>query len=190
MIKTRYLLLTAAVAMACGSLVGSATGTTDEAVSPVAIEPEAPTMLESAGISQTDLEPAARTASGTQLYVGANADTVCVTDATGSGHCAPEDGLGDGLGFGGELCQADLAADRARITAVVPKDVRTVHLLAGDAPIASSPVVRQTVSFELPRKMIETTTRAILQSDRGAREVPVPAPPLAADAPCGLSNGS
>lgn len=189
MAKTRYLLFTALAAAACGSLVGSAAGTTDEVVSRGAIEPDAPTMLGSVGISSADMQAASRTASGTQLYVGKHDGIVCVTDVTGGGHCAPEDGLGEGLGFGGELCQADIPADTARITALVPEGVRAVDLLTGEGQVASSPVVRQTVSFELPRKTVATVRRALLRSDTGVREVRVPAPPIADDAPCGLSYG-
>lgn len=150
----------------------------------VTVEPAAPTLLESAGLTVSDLQPAATTTSGEQLYRASSPDVSCVTDRRGGGHCAPTKDLDKGLGFGGELCQPDLDPGLVRITAVVPPETRRVTLKLDSGQTVSQAPTNSTVGFEIPRVVAARPVRAILSSALGFRTVDVPSPPLDPSAPC------
>jgi len=126
-------------------------------------------LLDSFGMSRANSQTGIRTVSGKQLYVNQTTSEVCITDSDGSGHCAPRAGLAKGLGFGGELCVADLPSDQVRITT-----------FEADA-------VNDSIAFEIPRvavgdgKPVEVTWTT---GNGTTNTLSVRQPPIVASANC------
>lgn len=144
-------------------------------------------LLDSFGMTRADSQTGIRTASGKQLYVNQTASEVCITDSDGSGHCAPRSGLAKGLGFGGELCVADLPSDQVRITGVLPPGAAHVSLTAADGSTFEADAVNDSIAFEIPRvavgdgKPVEVTWTT---GNGTTNTLSVRQPPIVASANC------
>lgn len=143
-------------------------------------------LFDTYGVDPQTSQPGFVTPSGKQLYFTKNARVACVTDVDGSGHCAPGDRLQEGLGFGGELCRDDLAADEVRITGVVSEGVSRVTLRTADGSTRTADAQTNTVAFEVERSAVgESVQLSWSMGDRRAHAVTMPQPPVVATARCG-----
>ncbi len=144
-------------------------------------------LLDSFGMSRADSQVGIRTPSGKQLYVNETNTKVCITDSDGSGHCAPRAGIAQGLGFGGELCVADLPSDQVRITGVLPPRVGHVNLTAADGSKFGADAVNDSVAFEIPRIAVgdgKPVAVTWTTGDGRTNTVNVRQPPIVASANC------
>lgn len=180
-------LAVAVVAASAGATLAQGSGASDAPPDESASRaPESTALFDTYGVDSRTSQRGFVTESGKQLYFTQNARVACVTDGDGSGHCAPRDRLAEGLGFGGELCRDDLAADQVRITGVVPEGVSRVTLRAANGSTWSADAQASTVAFEVARSAVgESVEVAWSMADGRPHTVTVAQPPVVATARCG-----
>jgi hypothetical protein len=185
--KALVALLAVAVVGASGAAALAQQGASDAAPEQSASRaPRSTALLDAYGVDWRSAQRGFVTGSGKQLYSTRNARVACVTDGEGSGHCAPRDRLREGLGFGGELCRDDLAADEVRITGVVPEGVGRVTLRTTEGSTWSADARADTVAFEVARSAVGESVQVSWSMGGGrVHTVTVAQPPVVATARCG-----